>query len=101
MDDLDGVNAPCKRFRILRCVAALVSAPNMHEVAKLFDTICDTPLEEALRFEVRVVALNIHVGSKEGSVTFACGLVRCGRSVRADHTEPTIRQKERSEAVPI
>src|SRR5580658_2685995 len=101
MDDLDRVNAPRKRFSIIRCVAALVSAPNMHEVAELFDTICDTPFEKALRFEVRVVALDIHVWGKEDSVAFPCGLLRCGRSVRADHTQPAISQKERAEAIPI
>lgn len=101
MDDLDRVNAPCKRFGVIRCVAALVSAPNMHEVAELFDTICDTPFEKALRFEIRVVALDIHVWGKEDGVTFACGLLRCGRSVRTDHTQPAIGQKERAEAVSI
>ena len=53
MDDLDGVNAAGERFGIIGCVAALVRAPNMHEVAELFNTIGDAPFEKALGLEVR------------------------------------------------
>jgi hypothetical protein len=65
----------------------------MHKVAKLFDAIFDAPLEKAVRFEIRVVALDIHVRSPEHGIALARGLVFfCGR-IRPNYTEPAVRQE--------
>ena len=101
MHDLDRVNAAREGFGIFGCMTTLLSAPDVNEVAELFDTIGNAPLEEAVRFEVRIVTLHIHVRAQKHCVALARRLFGAGWSIGADHSHPAIGQEQRTKAIPI
>src|ERR1700679_25641 len=82
-------------------MATLVCTPDMHQIAEFLDTVRYAALEEAMRFEVWIVAFDIHLGRAEDDVAFARRLVACGRSISTDRAEPAIGQEQRTEAIPI
>ena len=71
MNNLHRANPSRERLNILLCVPALVGAPHLNKIAELFNSSCDTALEEAVHREVRVISLLVHQRSQEDCVSFA------------------------------
>src|ERR1700678_1582105 len=90
LHNLHRVDAAREWLAITLRVPALVRAPHVHEVTERLDAVRDASLEKAMRLEVRIVPLHVHVRSQQNGIPLARRSIFCRRAFRANDTQPPL-----------
>src|SRR5258707_3673356 len=84
LEKLEAIDTTCERRSIVQIMPRLISAPNLHNVAKPLDFIVDRAFKESITGQTPIAALNVSINSKKNSIAMRRATIGRRRSHSGD-----------------
>src|SRR5258707_9860596 len=99
LEKLEAIDTAGKRLRIIEIMPRLISAPNLHNIAKLLNFIVDRAFKETIPGKPPATALTVPIHRQHDGIAMPRATI--GRRRSHSGNKPRIRNKQRPHTVPI